>query len=339
MKVNRVELQKALEMVKPALASKEIIEQSTSFAFLDGVVATYNDEISISHPVVGLNIRGAIKANELYQFINKTSREEIDIECEEAQILIKAGRAKAGFILQSEITLPTEEIGEIGKWKKLPANFVEGLRFCNPTCSKDMSRPIITCVHLNGNGFIESSDGYRLSRFALESSLPITEALIPSTSITELIKFEITKMAQGNGWVHFKTEAGTIFSCRIFEDEYPPIEEIISFPGELLELPKSLNLVLDRAAIFAKTEFDMDSLVTINIVDGVMEVKADGNSSWFEEVMRTKYKGEAIHFKTNPAFLSAMLGKVESCIFGQGRIRFESASWKHVIALTVGDAE
>ena len=53
-KVNRVELKEALERVRPGLASKDIIDQATSFAFLKDRVVTYNDEISISHPVKGL---------------------------------------------------------------------------------------------------------------------------------------------------------------------------------------------------------------------------------------------------------------------------------------------
>jgi len=38
MKINKKELKEALEIVKPGLANKEMIEQSTSFAFLKGKV-------------------------------------------------------------------------------------------------------------------------------------------------------------------------------------------------------------------------------------------------------------------------------------------------------------
>ena len=63
MQINRQNLQKALEIVKPGLSNKEIIEQTTSFAFIDGKVVTYNDEISICHPVEGLTLEGAVKAD------------------------------------------------------------------------------------------------------------------------------------------------------------------------------------------------------------------------------------------------------------------------------------
>ena len=48
MKLNKADLQRALEIVKPGLANKEMIEHSTSFAFINGKVITYNDEISLS---------------------------------------------------------------------------------------------------------------------------------------------------------------------------------------------------------------------------------------------------------------------------------------------------
>ena len=91
MKVKKENLRNALEIVKPGLSNKELIEQSTSFAFIKGRVVTYNDEISISHPVEDLKNSGAIKAEELYALLSKIKEEEIDIVPQEAEILIKDG--------------------------------------------------------------------------------------------------------------------------------------------------------------------------------------------------------------------------------------------------------
>ena len=46
MKIETSKFKTALDVVKPALASKEIIEQTTSFAFINGTVVAYNDEIN-----------------------------------------------------------------------------------------------------------------------------------------------------------------------------------------------------------------------------------------------------------------------------------------------------
>ena len=136
MKISRVELLEALEKVKPGLANRELIEQSTSFAFIGDRVVTYNDEISVSHLVKGLeNMKGAIKAKTLYEFLARVKDEEIEIEQEENEVLIKTGRSKAGLRFEYEIRLPFEEVGEIGKWKKLPEDFVDALRLSYPACS------------------------------------------------------------------------------------------------------------------------------------------------------------------------------------------------------------
>ena len=113
MKINKAELQRALEKVKPGLANRELVEQSTSFAFVRDRVITYNDEISISHPVTGLEVCGAVKAQALYEFLNKIRREEIDVEWEENQVVIRAGRAKARLVRQ-EVSYPWKKWGKSG---------------------------------------------------------------------------------------------------------------------------------------------------------------------------------------------------------------------------------
>jgi DNA polymerase III sliding clamp (beta) subunit (PCNA family) len=334
MKINKAELQNALSKVKPGLASKEIIEQSTSFAFMGDKVVTYNDEISISHPVKGLNLVGAIKAEELYQFLGKIKQDEINISWEENQFKITAGNSKAGLILQQEVKLPIEEVGEIGDWKELPNEFIEGLKFCRVTCSKDMSRPVLTCVNVMSDGTIVGSDSYRVTTYTLKE-MPTKTFLIPATSVDELTKYDIKYITRGEGWVHFKTDEDTVFSCRIFEDNYPESSHIINFSGKSIRLPKKLPEVLDKAKIFAKKEFEEDSEVNIKIEDGWMTVSAEATSGWFEETIRIKYKDEPISFIAHPTFLAEMLGKVQNCILGEDLMKFEGSNWVYVTSLTI----
>ena len=80
MSTNRKDLLKVLQLVRPGLAAKEIIEQSTSFIFTKGQVIAYNDEISVSHPVVkGLDLDGAVQANELFALLNKLTDDTIEL--------------------------------------------------------------------------------------------------------------------------------------------------------------------------------------------------------------------------------------------------------------------
>ena len=88
MKINKSELLKALNIVKPGLASKDMLEQTTSFAFLNGRVITYNDELSLSCPLKEIEFEGAIQAAELYAFVSKIKKEEIDLEKKENEIIL-----------------------------------------------------------------------------------------------------------------------------------------------------------------------------------------------------------------------------------------------------------
>lgn len=336
MKINKVELQEALEKVKPGLASRELIEQSTSFAFMRDRVVTYNDEISISHPVKNLDVTGAVKAQALYAFLNKIKREEIDVEWEENQVKITAGKSKAGLVFEQEVKLPVEEIGEIKEWKKLPAEILEALKFCHPCCSRDMSRPILTCVHVSGKN-VQASDSFQIVQYKLQKKAPIKPFLLPASAIKELIKYDVKEISEGQGWLHFKTEDGTVFSSRVFDGEFPEVEGFLEFDGVEIAFPKTAVPALERAQIFSKNEeVSMGNMATavVEVSDGQIKFSAQDESGWFEETIKAKYKGKTIKFITGVEFLIDLLNRTPSCVYGDNKIKFTGENWQHVVATT-----
>ncbi len=334
MKINRQELLNVLEIVKPGLANKEMIEQSTSFAFIDGKVVTYNDEISISHPVNGLEITGTIPAQELYQFLKKSKKDEIEIMVDKSEVCISSGKEKAGFALTQEIYLPLDSLKISDSWKKTPEKLIEAIKFCIPSCSTDMSRPILTCVNVRNDGLIEASDGYRLARYQIEK-LPVNTFLLPVSSAKNLITLNIIEIAGGEGWIHFHTAEGTIFSSRIFTDKYPDTEHLFEVSGKTLKLPKNLGEILDRAGIFVKGELSLEAQVDITVSNNTMVIYAKSNNSWFKAQANVRYEGEEFSFAVNPDFLKEMCEKELSCVIGENKILFEGENWKHVISLFV----
>lgn len=334
MQINKTELQHALEMVKPGLANKELIEQSTSFAFMNGRVVTYNDEISINHPVKGLEIEGAIQAQELYQLLNKLKKEEIEVVIENNEIRLTSGRAKAGISLQSEIKLPLKEIGKISKWKPLPDTFIEALKFSISACSRDMSRPVLTCVHISKQDFIEASDSYRIARFNLITDFLSKSILIPAFSVVELIKMKLTKVAEGEGWIHFKTEEGTEISCRIIEEAFPDTTKHLSIEGSIIKFPKSIKDILDKAMIFSKRDHALDETITITLSGRKLIVKSQSESGWFEEVEKLEeaVEGELI-FNITPYLLKDILSQTHICVLSGSAMKFTGANWEYVTSL------
>ena len=335
--MERSKLQEALERVKPGLSKNEVIEQATSFAFMGDRVVTYNDEISISHPVEGLDITGAVKAEELYQLLNKLKKDEITLEASENELLLTSGKVKAGLTFQQEISLPLEEVGEIGDWKKIPEGFCDALKFVVPTASRDMTRPAFSCVHVRKDGIIESSDGFRVTRMTI-GKVGLPDCLIPAFVAKELTKYPITHQASGEGWRHFKTEDGTVFSCRILEEQFPDIDGkgILNVEGESLEFPATLSEALDRAGIFAKRDHYSEEEVTLTIGNKKILVEGQCDSGWFKESVNLRYTGEVISIIIHPDFLKDMLSKIQSCVIGEKSMKFAGENWEHVVWMKVG---
>jgi hypothetical protein len=333
MKINKQDLLKALELVKPGLANREIIEQSNSFAFIDGIVTTFNDEICLTHKVEGLNITGAIKAAELYALLSKLKKAEIEVTLTKNEIQFISGKAKATFTLQKEIKLPIDSLGKKGKWKDLPENFIKALKFTMGACTRDMSQPLLTCVNVTESGVIEGSDSYRISHFVLGEKMPIKTFLLPASSASNVVKLNPTQIAEGNGWIHFKTKEETTLSCRIFEDDsYPDTSKFLKIKGEKLTFPEIIKDMLDRAMVFCKREQLLDETVEISIANSRFKIKSQSESGRFEEDIRTSFAG-TLSFEIKPYLLKDILSETLDCIVSTNRLKFEGENWQYITSL------
>jgi len=332
MKISKKNLQEALNIVKPGLSSKEVVEQSTSFAFMGDRVITYNDEVSISHPIEGLELEGAIHAEELYKMLGKLKKDEIDLSLTEEEIIIKSGKTKAGLRLQSEIRLPLEEIGETGKWKKITGDFLTALNFVKGACSSDMSKPVLTCVNLKKDGTVQSSDGFRIAVFNLEKIAIADELLIPASSINKIVDIKPTQIAEGEGWVHFKNETGTILSCRIFEDRFPDTSRFLDIKGDELNFPEHISDILDTASIFS-TGAGNDEKISIELSSGKIVMKGENEYGWLEEKAKVDYEGEDISFNITPYLFRDILKQTTSGILSSTSIKFTGENWEYLALL------
>lgn len=333
--MNREELLNALQIVKPGLANKEIIEQATSFAFANNRVVTYNDEISISHSVKGLNITGAVKAEGLYQLLSKLTQSEIEITATDNELLLRSGRIKAGIPLQQEIKIPL--IDRPNKWLKLPDDFKEAIKFTMASCSKDMSSPILTCIHVK-NEQVESLDGYRVTCYKI-AAMPTDSFLLPANIAADLIGYDLKYIATSDNWMHFKA-GKTIISCRVLEGQFPDIKPFLKVRGPVIKLPRSLSEVLNKATIFSKKQdLSIDEEVKITLKKNRMTIRGQGNAGWFEEELNLVYSGDEIIFWVNPESLELISKQAQTCILGTNRLKFAGGPWQHTMATATEESE
>jgi len=337
MKIKTAEFKKALDIVKPGLgnSNKEIVEQSASFAFVDGKVISYNDEICISTKLSDASIDGVVKAEELFKFIGKVKAAEFEMLTEENEIVLKSGHARVGFALNKEVLLPLdEEVAKVGKWRKIPENFLEACKFASAIASTNMTDPKLTCVHIRNEGIIEASNNYRLVQYDLKVTLPIPTTLIPATSIREVCKVKPTHVAEGEGWIHFKDGNGTVISCRTFEEKYVETDRIVKSIGKTkkIEFPDGLLSVIEKAEIFAK-EQQTDGAITLEFGSGKILVKSESLTAWFKESI--KYSGEdEFTFRITPYLLKDILKQTNKCGVTKNMLKFVGASWIYITSIS-----
>jgi DNA polymerase III sliding clamp (beta) subunit (PCNA family) len=197
-----------------------------------------------------------------------------------------------------------------------------------------MSNAIMTCIHVRPDGIVESSDNYRIARYRIPA-IPIKSSfLLPAIAATDLCQYKLERVAEGKGWIHFRTDAGTVISSRVYEGEYDNIDKYMKVKGVKFKMPKNLEGVLERAGIFSHREHGLDDEIKISMGDDLMKVRGQGPFGWFEEVVKIKYEDQPVRFTVNPSFLQMMLKQVRNCILGSDSMRFEGESWEHVIALS-----
>lgn len=337
MKINRKDLLEALDKVKPGLSSQDILEQSSSFIFKDGLVFSYNDEIAVRHPLPFEIEEGAVPAKELLKILNRLKDTEISIEMGEEEIRFKGKRAKAGIRREAEIQLPIDETEPPKKFKKLPSNFIEAVSFCLGTISHDLSSPLLNNISVQEDT-IQSSDNFNISIMDLDDA--IKPFLIPAQSAINLIKYKPTKYAIDKvGFVHFKTEDDTIFSCRTTEGEFPDLRDRAELNGIKVNLPDKLEEVLEVAGTFIEGGIgDTDNTVDISIENNWLIVKGQTDSGWAEAKERIKYKDEPIEFQISPQSLLTIFHQTNEAELDGGVLKFEGEGFIYLSAVIPGEA-
>ena len=336
MKIKREELLKALSLVKPGLAKKEIVEQSTHFVFDGENISTYNDYICISHPFK-TDFKCSIKAEIFYKLLQSMKEENITIDCGKDLIVKINGKdSRAGLtaIKEGKIDEYIKQLDtkNIKKWKALPKDFIQGIYLCMFSVSKDMTTGVLSCLSIKDNK-ISSSDNLRISQYEMKGSIK-NDILIPLQSIVELVKYPVTKYCLIDSWVHFKTEDGIVFSTRIMKGEFPSVDSFFDLKGAKIKLPKELQSALQSVKIVVEEAIDVvDQKVEIVISKELITCRGDGKTSWKEQDIPCSHKGKEIKFLVNPLFLAQILNKTASVIIGEGKALFVSDSFNHIMVL------
>jgi hypothetical protein len=330
MGISRQALVDALAAVRPGLANKEIVEQSCSFVFDGDLVCTYNDEIAVSHPVPP-GIAGAVRAEELYSLLTKLPDEEIQVQVTETELLIEGKRRKTGLALQSKILVPMGVLKSEKQWKPLPKGFDDALEFCRMSVGADMTKPLLTCLHVKDD-VMESCDNFRLGRWTLGEPMR-DELLLPGIAAEKLRSYNVTEYAATKEWAHFRNDKQAVFSVRLFDGQYPDLTKLLAKEGFPLKLPSDLPGILGRAEVMMEK---IDGTAEVMLEKGLIHVKTRSAVGWFEESARIQYDGGSVSFRIFPKFLREISGKLLQVEVCPGLLKFEGGNFVHACSTMTG---
>lgn len=328
MKLNRKNLLEALQIVSPGLSKREFIDQATFFAFVVDRVITYNDSISISHPVDGLDLDGAVIADEFLKLLKKVKQDEVELAIDGPSLHVVAGKTNAWLNFDKKVKLPLDELVK-NKWKTFPKEVADAIRFVHPICGKDNLKPLLTTVHVNNAGFVEASDSYRVIRYSVPK-FDFDTFLLPRESVKTILDISPVKISQGNGWVHFKNDRGTIVSTRIFDqDVFPDCNRFLNVTGIEFEIGNNVSEAVERSIIFN------DAFITVTVSGTKIQIQSESASAgkFMEHVDLPKSHDGTIAFKINPLLFKSMLDSVEKCYITDHMIIFKGENWKQVTML------
>jgi hypothetical protein len=328
--VDREQLLKEVESVVPGLSARNIIEQSSCFAFQDGKVATFNDEVACFQKTC-LKINGAVQADKMLALLRKLTDKTVDISASKSELKIKGkGNRRAGIMMEETITLPIDSIRPPKKWNKLPDDFHEAVTMVQSCVGRDETQFPLTCIHLTPE-WIEACDNIQAARFSttLNMKKPILarKEALKNVAAMGMTEFGITK-----SWIHFRNPNGLNMSCRLYIESYPEIDPVLQVKGVKARLPKGIEQAVERASIFSNTNANEDC-VLVTIDAGRVNIKGIGTAGWYSETKKISYSGKPIQFTISPVLLNEVIHKYDECIIGDTRLKVSVGKFSYVTVL------
>jgi DNA polymerase III sliding clamp (beta) subunit (PCNA family) len=270
MNLERTAMLAALNTVRPALASKDLIEELTHCWFDGKTVTAYNDaDLGIQVPFAS-PFKGGIRGQLLLGLLTNSRAKDIVIEPgakENGPMILKAARARVELaVLAPERAVWAFPKSEPSKGFAMKAGFLEGLKSVLISVGNDTSIPEKQGVTLDANGkgdlTMFTTDAKSIARFDFSDPKLKQKfrAIIPTAFCQQLLRLcaEGDVLELRKDCVIASAADGTLLYARLVDCEQPrDFFEIFDreLPAGLddieglFEIPGRLSLALERAIV------------------------------------------------------------------------------------------
>lgn len=336
MRVNREQLLAVLDSVSPGLSEKEYLEQSSCFVFKEGVIQTFNDEISCRMDSGLAEVSGAVSAKKLLEVLRKLKEDELDVRVERDKLAVEGQGRTARFALEAEVFLPVEHVEAPGEWRELPPDFLDAAQLVQSCAGRDETQFELTCVHVSPK-WLEASDGCQLIRYVLNTG--VEEAyLLRRAAAKHAAQLGACETSLTAAWAHFRCPSGLVLSARRHSGSFPRYGDLLRLSGEAVSLPKGLADEAEIAGLFSSETPDLD-LVTVRLDEGSVSLRAMGlTGEYTAGPFKALYAGPAMTFSISPALLAAVVKRYSEARITEGRLVVDGGRWRYVSMLASPEA-
>lgn len=346
-KMDRKQLSGKLSLIKPALASKDIIPVFTHFMFTGAYVQAYDNIIGM-RTLCDTEFKGAVP-NILLDLLSSSSATDIKFTEKDAKLHIKMGN--------SRLTLPIippdkflfefpDEVTPINQFF-LTDDFVRGLELCLTSTEEDGPPQVngVTIQLTKDCLRMLSTDGETISNYTLEDrggkdNMFVLPAQFVKTvlALVKSIKDDGATLTVAEGFAIASFDKGSV---EIYT-KLKLIEDALDFDGvveqaldgfddsDLVAIPSTLNNALSRSMVVMKSQKEAETKITVN--DGYVMLHTWSSLGDVKDRAKLKGPHPQIEINANPNLLARVMDQCDKIFINERMVILTGDRYKYYCA-------
>jgi len=318
------------------------------------VAATNLEIASTQHVGAKITTPGAITipARLVTEFVSSLPKDTVDLRVTDNKLSISSGSFSSvinGVVADEFPELPTIDEKASINYSIASGDFKAAVSQTIITSSSDSTRPVLTGVYwhsFEGFLYLAATDGYRLSERRLVETTSEVAAIIPTTTLQEVLRTLSDDVAQvellfDETQVRFRVGESEITS-RLIDGNYPDYRQLIPATSETSAVLKTAEFVriTKIAGLFARESggsvtLTADSEKNTLAIHSIASELGENTSSATAEVssdgqvtLNSRYLSEALSVIDGSEVEFRFSGKLAPCVL---TAKTKDANYKHII--------
>lgn len=354
MKAERTSLIKALDLVKPAIASKALLDELTHVWFGNKELIAYDDVLGIRAPFDADDLAGGVKGALLLGILNASGAKNVEmtIENDGRTAHMKAARAKVKLaLLEAERAVWTYPSVKPGDFFALTPELIAGLDDVLISVGTDVSRPdqLGVTLAIEGSGknkdlVLYTTDSKTIARYYAEIPKGYDEdhLIIPTPFVEQVLRLcaKDGKLAILKDGVLAENKDGVGVFSRVIDASAEPMD----FSGALdkalpddyeklaVPIPPILKQAVERALVILDGK--AAEPIEIAIEDKHLFISVESPLGRLDDTIPLDGDHEHVEIKVDPVLIKRAIDRCDRMLVGDGCLVLLGRKGKFLYAIS-----